>query len=155
MIYHEDLQVANMVKNHHLAKIIQDAGWCGFLSILAFKAACAGKRVVAVNPAYTSQTCSGCGVVVAEGLVRPLACCPDCGTSLHRDHNAAMNIERLGQSLRGGGGGRAGELRIHWALAHVECQFFLSFSTTGLDTTGPPYLGALAVPNRWQPPAIL
>jgi putative transposase len=51
-IYHENLQVANMVKNHHLAKSISDAGWRAFLTILAFKAACAGKRVVAVNPAY-------------------------------------------------------------------------------------------------------
>ena len=100
-IYHEDLQTANMVKNHHLAKSIQDAGWAAFLSILAFKAACAGKRVVAVQPAYTSQTCSGCGVVVHKGLSVRWHSCPDCGTSLHRDHNAAKNIERVGQSLRG------------------------------------------------------
>ncbi|HEV2457334.1 MAG TPA: transposase, partial [Ktedonobacterales bacterium] len=52
-IYHEDLQTANLLKNHHLAKSIQDAGWSAFLSILAFKAAYAGKRVVAVPPAYT------------------------------------------------------------------------------------------------------
>src|SRR5689334_6938215 len=58
-IYHEDLQTANMVKNHHLAKSIQDAGWAAFLSILSYKAACAGRKVIAVNPAYTSQTCSG------------------------------------------------------------------------------------------------
>ena len=101
MIYHEDLQVANMVKNHHLAKSIADAGWSGFLTILAFKAACAGKQVVAVPPAYTSQTCSGCGVVVKKGLSVRWHSCPDCGTSLHRDHNAAKNIERLGQSRRG------------------------------------------------------
>ena len=101
-IYHEDLQVANMVKNHHLAKSISDAGWSGFLTILTFKAACAGKRVVAVNPAYTSQTCSGCGVVVKKGLSVRWHRCPDCGTSLHRDHNAAKNIERAGQALRGG-----------------------------------------------------
>jgi putative transposase len=101
-IYHEELQVTNMVKNHHLAKSIADAGWRGFLTILAFKAACAGKRVIAVNPAYTSQTCSGCGVIVARGLSVRWHSCPDCGTSLHRDHNAAKNIERLGQSLRGG-----------------------------------------------------
>jgi putative transposase len=63
-IYHEELQVANMLTNHHLAKSIQDAGWSAFLSILSHKAACAGRKVVAVNPAYTSQTCSGCGVVV-------------------------------------------------------------------------------------------
>jgi putative transposase len=101
-IYHEDLQTANMVKNHHLAKSISDAGWSAFLSILAAKAAYAGRRVVAVPPAYTSQTCSGCGVIVHKGLSVRWHSCPDCGTSLHRDHNAAKNIERLGQSLRGG-----------------------------------------------------
>lgn len=100
-MYHEDLQVANMVKNHHLAKSIADAGWGMFLTILAFKAVCAGKRVVAVPPAYTSQTCSGCGVIVAKGLSVRWHSCPDCGASLHRDHNAAKNIERAGQALRG------------------------------------------------------
>jgi putative transposase len=45
-----------------------DAGWSGFLTILAFKAADAGKQVVAVSLAYTSQMCSGCGVVVKKGL---------------------------------------------------------------------------------------
>jgi putative transposase len=102
VIYHEDLQTANMLKNHHLAKSIADAGWGVFLSILSFKAACAGRSVVAVNPAFTSQRCSGCGVVVSKGLSVRWHSCPDCGTSLHRDHNAAKNIERLGQSLRGG-----------------------------------------------------
>jgi putative transposase len=100
-IYHEDLQTANMVKNHHLAKSISDAGWSQFLSILSHKAAWAGRRVVAVPPAYTSQTCSGCGVLIFKGLSVRWHSCPDCGTSLHRDHNAARNIERLGQSLRG------------------------------------------------------
>jgi putative transposase len=101
-IYHEDLRTANMVKNHHLAKSITDAGWPQFLSALASKAAWAGKRVVAVPPAYTSQICSGCGVLVHKGLSVRWHSCPECGTSLHRDHNAAKNIERLGQSLRGG-----------------------------------------------------
>jgi putative transposase len=100
-VYHEDLQTANLLKNHHLAKSIQDAGWSAFLRILAFKAAYAGKRVVAVPPAYTSQACSGCGIVVSKGLSVRWHSCPDCGTSLQRDHNAAKNIERLGQRLRG------------------------------------------------------
>ena len=91
-----------MVQNHRLAKSISEAGWGAFLTILTHKAACAGRRIVAVNPAYTSQTCSGCGVVVQKGLSVRWHSCPECGTSLHRDHNAAKNIERLGQSLRGG-----------------------------------------------------
>jgi putative transposase len=51
-IYLEDLQVANLVRNHPLAKSISDAGWTQFRTILAAKAACAGRRVVAVPPAY-------------------------------------------------------------------------------------------------------
>jgi putative transposase len=101
-ISHEELQVRNMVRNHHLATSIQDAGWSAFLSILSFKAACAGRKVQAVNPAYPSQTCSGYGVLVAKGLSVRWHSCPDCGTSLHRDHNAAKNIKRVGQALRGG-----------------------------------------------------
>jgi putative transposase len=100
-IYHESLQPANMVRNHHLAKSITDAGWGAFLIILTHTAACAGRRIVAVNPAYTSHRCSGCGVVIMKGLSVRWHSCPDGGTSLHRDHNAARNIERLGQSLRG------------------------------------------------------
>jgi putative transposase len=100
-IYREDLQIVNMVKNHHLAKSVGDAGWGQFLSILSFKAACAGRSVVAVPPAYTSQACSGCGVMVQKSLSVRWHSCPECGTSLHRDVNAARNIERLGQSLRG------------------------------------------------------
>ena len=111
-IYHEDLQVANLVKNHHLAKSISDAGWRDFLIILAFKAASAGKRVVAVDPAFTSQTCSGCGVLVQKGLSVRWHGCPTCGTSLHRDHNAAKtihkNIQWRGQRLRGLAGLPAG-----------------------------------------------
>lgn len=101
VIYHEALQLSNMVKNHRLAKSISDAGWAAFLLILAFKAACAGKSVMAVNPAYTSQACSGCGALVTKGLSVRWHSCPECGASSHRDHNAAKNIAGLGQSLRG------------------------------------------------------
>jgi putative transposase len=95
-IYHEDLQVRNMVKNHHLAKSISDAGWSAFLSILSYKAVCAGRSVVAVNPAFTSQACSSCGELVSKALSVRWHSCPDCGTELHRDHNAALNILALG-----------------------------------------------------------
>jgi len=96
-IYHEDLQTANMLKNHHLAKSIQDAGWSAFLTLLSYKAACAGRSVIAVPPAYTSQTCSGCGAMVQNGLSVRWHASPECGTSLHRDHNAALNILALGK----------------------------------------------------------
>jgi putative transposase len=101
VIYHEDLRVANLVRNHHLAKSISDAGWRAFLAILSFKAVCAGREVIAVDPASTSQTCSGCGGIVAKGVSVRWHACPDCGTSLHRDENAARNIQWRGQRLRG------------------------------------------------------
>jgi putative transposase len=106
VIYHEDLQVRNLVRNHALAKRIADAGWRAFLAILTFKAASAGKRVQAVNPAFTSQICSGCGVIVQKGLSVRWHSCPECGAGLHRDHNAALNILRLGQEQSRPGHGR-------------------------------------------------
>jgi putative transposase len=112
-IYHEDLQTANLLRNHHLAKSIADAGWSGFLSILSFKAAEAGRTVVGVPPAYTSQACSGCGVHVHKGLSVRWHECPDCGTRLHRDHNAALNILRLGREPSGAG--QAPQART-WAI---------------------------------------
>jgi putative transposase len=103
--YHEDLRVRHLVQHHALAKSIADAGWSALLTLLTFKAAGAGKRVQAVNPAFTSQACSGCGVLVQKGLSVRWHTCPDCGTSLLRDHNAAKNILRLGQEQRGPGYG--------------------------------------------------
>jgi putative transposase len=107
-IYHEELRVANMVKNHHLAKSISDAGWSAFLTILSNKAASAGREVIAVDPAFTSQACSGCGVLVHKGLSVRWHECPECRTSLHRDHNAAKNIQWRGRRLRGLAGLPAG-----------------------------------------------
>ena len=100
-MYLEDLRVANMVRNHHLAKSISDAGWGQFLAILAYKAACAGKRVVAVPAQYTSQDCSRCGARVAKSLSVRTHICPFCGLVLDRDVNGARNILWAGQALRG------------------------------------------------------
>jgi putative transposase len=84
-----------------LNKSIQDAGWSHFLSILAYTAACAGKRVEAVNPAYTSQDCSGCGARIHKSLSVRTHVCTNCGLVLDRDLNAAKNIQWRGQRLRG------------------------------------------------------
>jgi putative transposase len=99
-----------------LNKSIQDAGWRHFLTTLAFKAACAGKRVEAVNPAYTSQDCSGCGERIQKSLSVRTHVCTNCGLILDRDENAAKNIQWLGQSLRGLVGMPAGMNREPVAL---------------------------------------
>ncbi len=80
---------------------MHDAGWGQFLSILACKAAWAGKRVEAVPPAYTSQDCSGCGERVPKSLRVRTHVFPTCGLVLDRDENAARNIQWRGQRLRG------------------------------------------------------
>lgn len=100
-LYLEDLRVANMVRNRHLAKSISDAGWARFRTILEARAACAGRRVVAVPPAYTSRDCSGCGARIPKSLSVRTHVCTSCGLVLDRDENAALNILRVGQTLRG------------------------------------------------------
>jgi putative transposase len=101
IIYLEDLRVANMVRNAHLSKSISDAGWGQFRTILEGKAAYAGRRVIAVPPAYTSQDCSGCGERVEKSLSVRTHICPSCGLILDRDENAARNIKWAGQALQG------------------------------------------------------
>ncbi len=104
----EDLQVRNMARNHHLAKSISDASWGQFRTILTFKAACAGKWVIAVPPAFTSQDCSGCGERVPKSLSVRTHVCPSCGLVMDRDENAARNIQWAGQALWGLAGIPAG-----------------------------------------------
>jgi putative transposase len=91
----EDLSVNRMTHNHCLAKSIHDAAWSQFTVYLAHKAAWAGRRLVAVNPAYTSQDCSGCRHRQVLSLSDRTYSCPCCGLILDRDLNAARNILRL------------------------------------------------------------
>ena len=91
-IVFEDLQIQNMVQNHHLAKSISDAGWYQLMQFTKSKAECAGKVVEFVNPRNTSQNCSGCHNQVPKDLSVRVHSCPYCGLVLDRDHNAAINI---------------------------------------------------------------
>ena len=92
-IGHENLTIKGLVKTR-MAKSINDAGWGTFLQILSIKAANAGLMTIAVNPNGTSQDCSGCGVKVPKTLQDRWHSCPECGCSLDRDHNAAINIQK-------------------------------------------------------------
>jgi len=92
----EKLNVKGMAKNHCLAKSIGDAAWTQFRTVLANKAASAGRQYAEVSPAYTSQDCSGCGLRAKKKLSERWHFCPVCGTSLDRDENAALNILAAG-----------------------------------------------------------
>ncbi len=93
----EDLAVNQMTHTQCLAKSISDAAWSQFTSLLSYKAAWAGRRYVAVNPAYTSQDCSRCGHRHKLSLSDRTYTCPCCGLVIDRDLNASLNILRLGQ----------------------------------------------------------
>lgn len=118
LIVFEDLQPGNMSKRPKpkqdktgtyvpngaaakggLNKSIQDAGWATFQQFCIYKAAYAGRVVLFVNPAYTSQICSGCGAIKRKTLGERWHEC-ECGTSLDRDHNSAITILALGRSVQ-------------------------------------------------------
>ena len=78
-----------------LNKSINDAGWYQFLLYLKYKAVEQGKQIIGIPPQYTSQKCSACGEIVKKSLsVRTHRC--SCGFVANRDHNAAINILRVG-----------------------------------------------------------
>ena len=96
----EDLDVAGMAKNHHLARSLSDAALGEFRRQLEYKTARNGVTLRVVDRWYpTSKTCSNCGVVKAK---RPLSGrtfnCDMCGLSIDRDLNAAINIKVAGSA---------------------------------------------------------
>ncbi len=88
----ENLRVRNMVKNHKLAKSINDVAWYRFREWLEYFGAVYGVPVIAVNPSYTSINCSNCGEPVVKTLSTRTHSCNACGYLADRDENAAKNI---------------------------------------------------------------
>ena len=100
-IFMEDLNVKGMLKNHHLAKAIQEIGFYKFKEILVNKADVNDKKVVFIDRFYpSSKTCSVCGYKKQNlKLSDRFWTCPICGTKHDRDINAAMNILLEGQLM--------------------------------------------------------
>jgi putative transposase len=91
LIAYEDLRIKNMVKNHCLAKSINDASWYQFRVWVEYFGKVFKRVTVAVNPQYTSAVCSSCGEVVKKTLSTRTHVC-SCGCVMDRDENAARNI---------------------------------------------------------------
>jgi len=106
VIAYEDLRVKNLVKNHCLAKSINDAAWYQFREWLEYFGLKFGKITIAVAPHYTSQNCSNCGETVKKSLSTRTHQCK-CGCVLDRDENAAINILKKGLSTVGHTGAKA------------------------------------------------
>lgn len=100
-VFMEDLNVKGMLKNHKLAKAIQEIGFYKFKQILEDKARNNYKKVVIVDRFYpSSKTCSNCGYK-NQGLKLSdrFWTCPVCGEYHDRDINAAVNILHEGKRI--------------------------------------------------------
>ena len=87
-----------------LNRTILRNGWAMARSMLEYKSAWSGVMLVAVPPAYTSQTCSSCGHTAAENRKTQATFeCVACGHAEHADRNAAKNILRHGEQIPSGG----------------------------------------------------
>jgi len=95
----EDLGVSNMMKNHHVARSIQDASWGEIRRQLEYKTQWNGSNLIVVDRFFpSSKTCSGCGEVRAKLLLSERTyVCTVCGLILDRDLNAALNLEQYGK----------------------------------------------------------
>jgi putative transposase len=105
----EDLAVANMIRNRHLARAISDCGWGEFRRQLEYKCERHGRRLVVIDRWYpSSKTCSACGHLLAElSLSTRHWTCLSCGALHDRDVNAAKNILAAGLAVARGSPGDA------------------------------------------------
>ncbi|MBF8190861.1 transposase [Nonomuraea sp. K274] len=97
----EDLTVRNMIKNRCMARMISDASWRELRTMLAYKAAWYGRRLVVIDRWFpSSKLCAACGTVqdVMPLDIRTWVCA--CGASHDRDVNAARNILAAGLAER-------------------------------------------------------
>ena len=94
----ETLNVKNMMKNHKLAKAIQDASWSSFITKLEYKITENQGKIVKIDPFYpSSKTCSNCGNVKDKLLLSERTYhCTECGFTIDRDLNASINILNTG-----------------------------------------------------------
>lgn len=96
----EDLNVAGMMRNRHLARAVSDQGFGYAGRMLGYKTSWNGGQVIVASRWYpSSKTCSGCGAVKAKlSLSERTYHCEKCGLSLDRDVNAATNLLKLAAS---------------------------------------------------------
>lgn len=104
-VFMENLNVQGMMKNHYLAKAIQEIGFYTFKSTLKNKAMLNNKFVIEVDRWFaSSKTCHCCGYIYNDLTLGEREWgCPVCGKHHNRDVNAAINILIEGNKILVGG----------------------------------------------------
>ena len=103
VIVMEDLNVKGMVRNHKLAESISEVNWGEFRRILTYKAAWHGRQLVFIDRFYpSSKRCNHCGYINKGLTLKDRQwVCPECGSLIDRDYNAALNILEEGERIIG------------------------------------------------------
>jgi putative transposase len=93
----EDLHVAGLARNRHVARRLHDQGWAEFQAQLAYKTTWYGSQLLLAPRFYpSSRICSNCGAVRTKlRLSERIYSCISCGVHVDRDLNAAINLVRL------------------------------------------------------------
>lgn len=124
-----------MVKNHCLARVINDAAWYQFRLWVEYFGKVFNRITIAVSAAGTSQECSQCGVVVKKSLSTRTHVC-QCGCVLDRDYNAARNILSRGLGTVGHTGTFALEVNASGEVPSPEhCIGFDASNALGESTS--------------------
>jgi putative transposase len=125
-IYVESLNVNGMMSNHHLAKSISDSGWSEFVRQLEYKSAWYGNHFGQIDRFFpSSKRHAACGYIYQDlTLSEREWTCPECGTLVDRDENAAQNILTFARASAAGTGGQLSDSqrRAGTALTHTPVE---------------------------------
>lgn len=101
----EDLNIKQMMDRKlydgkkSLRRNIAKSSWNQLQQYISYKAEKAGRKLILVNPHNTSRLCSNCGCINNLLLKDRIYKCKECGFSTKRDHNAAINIKKIGMEM--------------------------------------------------------
>ena len=103
MVFLEKLDIQAMLAKgkHKLNMKILDQGWYQFKTFLKYKLGWQSKKMIEVDPTYTSQGCSYCGHISranrqSQSQSQSQFCCVKCGFATNADYQASLNIFKRG-----------------------------------------------------------